>query len=164
MWYASMVGAWAVTEVVRYGFFVVTLAGDGSSGGGSSKIKGDERAGASSASYTSPSLTTSSTASSALDLGRTVLTWARYNTFFLLYPVGIGSEVMCILKAMGEMRRLSGGHVGVSRDGLYGVGWWCCVGILAVYVPGSWVLYTYMMAQRRKMAGKGKGGQSVKVE
>lgn len=66
---------------------------------------------------------------------------------------------------MGEMARLSGGDVGISSPGeLYGLGWWACVGILGVYVPGGWVLYTYMMAQRRKvMSGmrKGKGREVV---
>ena len=63
--YTSMLLAWSVTEVVRYGYFVQTLRG--------------------------------------ADPG--VLSWLRYNLFYVLYPVGIGSEVTCIYLAMksGQM-------------------------------------------------------------
>lgn len=139
--YTSMVLAWSITEVVRYSFFVTALS-QGSAGSGSRK---DDKG--------VPAKRTVVADSSVLG---GALTWLRYNTFFVLYPVGISSEVMCLWKAMGEMKRLARGSVGMGGDGLYGLGWWACVGILAVYVPGSWVLYTYMMAQRRKTVVRGK--------
>ncbi|KAF4953719.1 hypothetical protein FSARC_12325 [Fusarium sarcochroum] len=67
------------------------------------------------------------------------LTWLRYNTFFLLYPIGILSECTLIWLATepaGQINEL-------FKYGLYA--------ILAVYVPGSYVLYTHMMRQRRKV-------------
>lgn len=79
--YASMLVAWSITEVIRYSFFTLNVAG-----------------------Y-QPSF----------------LTWLRYNTFFVLYPVGIFSECSLILITSKFLQ-------GMDRMVLYG--------ILAVYVPG----------------------------
>ena len=85
--YSSMLVAWSVTEVIRYGYFAVNLAYGGV-----------------------PAW----------------LTWLRYNTFFVLYPLGIGSECWLVWRSLG----LAGKRFGV-------VGWWGLVGVLAVYVPGE---------------------------
>ena len=83
--YTSMLLAWSVTEVVRYGYFVQTLRG--------------------------------------ADPG--FLTWFRYNGFFVLYPVGIGSEVVMIVKASSEMGDL---------------GRYIVYAVLAAYVPGRYCM------------------------
>lgn len=60
------------------------------------------------------------------------LTWLRYNTFFVLYPLGISSECWLVWLATGPARR-------------YGQVWeWALWVVLAVYVPGKlcFVLYT----------------------
>ncbi|MCJ1308961.1 hypothetical protein MMC25_002616 [Agyrium rufum] len=75
------------------------------------------------------------------------LTWARYNLFFVLYPVGITSEVILIWKA-GEL------------EGGYGA--WARWVVLAIYVPGAHILYTHMMAQRRKVI-RGKAPERRKA-
>ncbi|KAJ6261914.1 hypothetical protein Dda_2713 [Drechslerella dactyloides] len=71
----------------------------------------------------------------------------RYNTFFVLYPVGIVTEMWEIYGAMGDLEAFGG--AGSS------VGWWLAalekVVLYATYVPGSYVMYTHMMRQRRKM-------------
>lgn len=73
------------------------------------------------------------------------LTWARYNLFFVLYPVGIGCEVWLVYHAVPMAETL---HVYYA--------WFLRVS-LAIYVPGSYVLFTHMMAQRRRvMRGKQK--------
>ena len=69
------------------------------------------------------------------------LTWLRYNTFFILYPVGIASECMMIWKG-----REQSDEPWVK---------WALLSVLATYVPGSWIMYTHMMKQRRKI-NKGK--------
>ena len=52
------------------------------------------------------------------------VTWLRYNTFYVLYPMGITSEVMLIWKASGPAGKQS--HL-----------WqWALWGVLAVYIPG----------------------------
>lgn len=80
--YSSMLVAWAVTEVVRYSFFVMNLQGD----------------------VPAP------------------LAWLRYNTFFVLYPVGIASELALVAQA----------GLALGRWWL-----WAAVGIAAIYVPGE---------------------------
>lgn len=49
------------------------------------------------------------------------LTWLRYNTFYVLYPVGIASEMANIYLATGEM------------EGWERLGAWI---VLGIYVPG----------------------------
>ena len=75
------------------------------------------------------------------------LTWLRYNTFFVLYPIGISSECWLIWLAMKPAQKQEKG-----MD-------WLFKAVLFIYVPGSYILYTHMMAQRRKvMKGKAKAG------
>ncbi|KAL9086476.1 MAG: hypothetical protein Q9165_007092 [Trypethelium subeluteriae] len=77
------------------------------------------------------------------------LAWLRYNLFFVLYPLGIGSECWLVYQSTAPAGRLGGGWGRWVPRGLWAV--------LAVYVPGSYVLYTHMMRQRRKvMKGKGR--------
>ncbi|KIW33485.1 uncharacterized protein PV07_00331 [Cladophialophora immunda] len=73
------------------------------------------------------------------------LTWLRYNTFFVLYPIGISSECLLMYLALTPAAKQ-----GQRLDLLLKT-------VLLIYVPGSYILYTHMMAQRRKvMKGKGK--------
>lgn len=62
-------------------------------------------------------------------MGRTpgFLTWLRYNTFFVLYPLGAGSEAWCIYQALGEAKAYNVGY------------YWVLVAILATYPPGMYV-------------------------
>ncbi|KAI9667353.1 MAG: hypothetical protein M1821_000168 [Bathelium mastoideum] len=78
------------------------------------------------------------------------LVWLRYNLFFVLYPMGIQGETWLV-------GRVAGG-VDPRREGAW-ARWvkWGCWGALLVYVPGAYILYTHMMAQRRKvMKGKAR--------
>ncbi|KAJ9657303.1 hypothetical protein H2198_004426 [Neophaeococcomyces mojaviensis] len=73
------------------------------------------------------------------------LMWLRYNTFFVLYPIGISSECVLMYLALEP-----------AQDGKTGYDW-LLKAVLAIYVPGSYILYTHMMAQRRKiLKGKSK--------
>ncbi|CRG83113.1 3-hydroxy acyl-CoA dehydratase [Talaromyces islandicus] len=72
--------------------------------------------------------------------------WLRYNTFFVLYPVGISSECALMYLGLEPAAR----YVSEYYQ-------WFLIAMLGVYVPGSYVLYTHMMAQRRKvMRGKSR--------
>ncbi|KAG9523961.1 PTPLA-domain-containing protein, partial [Aureobasidium melanogenum] len=71
--------------------------------------------------------------------------WLRYNTFFVLYPLGISSECWLVwLAATGPAKQYTG-----VREALFA--------ILLIYIPdffsilGSYILFTHMMAQRRKI-------------
>ncbi|KAF2452633.1 tyrosine phosphatase-like protein [Lineolata rhizophorae] len=67
------------------------------------------------------------------------LEWLRYNTFFVLYPMGISSECWLLFKSADQAAKMNSSLV----YGLYA--------ILAIYVPGSYILYTHMMVQRKKI-------------
>lgn len=71
------------------------------------------------------------------------LTWLRYNTFFVLYPIGISSECLLMYLALAPAEKQ-----GKNVDSLLKI-------VLIIYIPGSYILYTHMMAQRRKVL-KGK--------
>lgn len=85
--YASMLLAWSLTEVIRYGYFVVNLT----------RAAGVPR----------------------------WLILLRYNTFLVLYPLGISSECWLVYSAIGPARGL-----GLGLE-------WVLGAILLIYVPGE---------------------------
>ncbi|KAE8392017.1 hypothetical protein ETB97_007958 [Aspergillus alliaceus] len=70
------------------------------------------------------------------------LTWLRYNTFYVLYPLGITSECVMVVKALTPAAELNP----LFR--------WFLIVVLGIYVPGSYILYTHMIAQRKKALKK----------
>ena len=79
------------------------------------------------------------------------LGWLRYSTFFVLYPMGTG----------GEMMTLYGALPAIWQSGLFSVrlpnSWnfafdyyWCCVALLFLYLPGLPYMYAHMIRQRRR--------------
>lgn len=74
-----------------------------------------------------------------------VLAWLRYNTFLILYPLGISSECWLVYNAIpvAKEKGMFGQGVGLVDKAL-----WV---ILAIYVPGSYVLFGHMLKQRRRV-------------
>jgi very-long-chain (3R)-3-hydroxyacyl-CoA dehydratase len=68
----------------------------------------------------------------------------RYNTFLVLYPLGVASETWLIYNAIPPASKM---------DEKYG---WALWGVLASYVPGFYMLFTYMLKQRRRILGAEK--------
>lgn len=69
-----------------------------------------------------------------------VLVLLRYNLFWVLYPVGVGSELMIIYSAL---------PLAASQySTLYK--WTLIIGMLA-YIPGFPVLFSHLVAQRKKV-------------
>lgn len=66
-------------------------------------------------------------------------TWLRYNTFIVLYPLGVSSECWLVYSAIPLASR-------IRKE--YGIALWA---ILAVYVPGIYILFTHMLKQRRRV-------------
>ncbi|KAF2681581.1 PTPLA-domain-containing protein [Lentithecium fluviatile CBS 122367] len=66
-------------------------------------------------------------------------TWLRYNTFLVLYPLGVGSETWLIYSAIPPASKM---------DEKYGYALWA---VLATYIPGFYTLFTYMLKQRRRV-------------
>ncbi|KAB8295871.1 hypothetical protein EYC80_008692 [Monilinia laxa] len=69
-----------------------------------------------------------------------IITWFRYNTFFVLYPLGISSECWLIYNAVEPARHVYGQ--------VYA---WALQLILLIYIPGSYILFTHMIKQRSKV-------------
>ncbi|CAD1812943.1 Protein tyrosine phosphatase-like protein, PTPLA family protein [Candida parapsilosis] len=69
------------------------------------------------------------------------LTWLRYTTFYVLYPTGVFSEVYQIVLSLDD--------AGFYYNLFLKV-------ILVTYIPGFYMLYTYMIKQRKKVLGPHK--------
>ncbi|KAI1494820.1 tyrosine phosphatase-like protein [Biscogniauxia mediterranea] len=82
------------------------------------------------------------------------LHWLRYHAFFVLYPVGISSEAWLIWSAAAGPAK----HCAYPAYStlLYAF-------VALVYPPASYILYTHMMAQRRKVlkAAKAKNEKAT---
>lgn len=65
------------------------------------------------------------------------LKWIRYSGFLVLYPTGI----------IGELMQL---YVGLRQAGMR----WLFLLVIALYTPGSYVMYTHMLKQRKKCLEK----------
>lgn len=73
------------------------------------------------------------------------LTWLRYSAFYILYPVGVASEMTMIYLSLGEAELVVGKYYS-----------WALFAILFTYPPGLYTLYTYMMRQRKKVLFRSK--------
>jgi hypothetical protein len=92
-----------------------------------------------------------------------LLSFLRYNTFMILYPLGISSECWLVYQTIPAAKTLD--------ERLPYVLW----AVLAVYVPGSYVLFSHMLRQRSRIqkqqrvawlagaAPRGAGGAGGKV-
>jgi very-long-chain (3R)-3-hydroxyacyl-CoA dehydratase len=88
------------------------------------------------------------------------LIWLRYNLFFVLYPLGIGSEVWLVWSSIPaafakdpKLGFLLYAIVAIYVPGKFSSfpGRFTRVSMLTLLVIGSYVLYTHMMAQRRRV-------------
>lgn len=85
------------------------------------------------------------------------LLWLRYSSFIIFYPIGISSEVGLIYIALPFIKASERYCIrmpnkwNLSIDYFYGA-----IFAMAIYVPGSPHLYTYMLGQRKKALSKSK--------
>lgn len=73
-----------------------------------------------------------------------LLRWVRYSGFYVLYPVGISSELWELFLAFRIAR--AEGDV---------LAWAVAAAVMGTYLPGAPKLYGHMMRQRRKVLGGG---------
>lgn len=73
------------------------------------------------------------------------LTWLRYTTFYVLYPTGVSSETYMIYLSLNEASSIVGQWY-----------YYFLIFTLFTYIPGFYMLYTYMIKQRKKVLGKSK--------
>ncbi|KAK9468374.1 tyrosine phosphatase-like protein [Lipomyces arxii] len=67
------------------------------------------------------------------------LTWLRYNTFLLLYPTGVTSELLVIYASLGDAEKFSPYYK------------WFLVAIFVIYVPGFRTMFGHMVKQRNRV-------------
>jgi hypothetical protein len=86
------------------------------------------------------------------------LMWLRYNTFFVLYPVGIASECWLVFLATKPAAKWDWRVECVLWLALsfYGPGEYTmrggrCDGWVLMCGVGAWILFTHMMTQRQKV-------------
>ncbi len=112
------------------------------------------------------------------------LTWARYSTFFVLYPTGAGSEALVnfatlpVSLARGgawwDARPLAQWDAYALVRGVLFIVWWpgtfiylISMRVLSVLIgigaKGLYPMYTHMIKQRRKMFGGQKLGAKPKT-
>ncbi|KAL2279634.1 hypothetical protein FJTKL_13319 [Diaporthe vaccinii] len=68
------------------------------------------------------------------------LTWLRYSAFYILYPVGIASEVGVVYETVSEAWRLG-----------YHSHAWAYIAAALLYIPAAPTLFNHMIRQRRKV-------------
>ncbi|SNX81318.1 related to PHS1 - essential 3-hydroxyacyl-CoA dehydratase of the ER membrane [Melanopsichium pennsylvanicum] len=85
------------------------------------------------------------------------LLWARYTTFYILYPIGAASEALCIWATLPNKNPL-------TNSGAWDLRAYIFAGLFAVWWPGLYVMYTYMIKQRRKTIGNGFWGNKLVSE
>jgi very-long-chain (3R)-3-hydroxyacyl-CoA dehydratase len=77
--------------------------------------------------------------------------FVRYSLFLVLYPSGISGEVLSILAALPYIasRKLFAYPMPNALNFAFDYSAFCYF-ILATYVPGSYIMYNYMLTQRKK--------------
>ncbi|RKF74714.1 putative very-long-chain -3-hydroxyacyl-CoA dehydratase [Golovinomyces cichoracearum] len=68
-----------------------------------------------------------------------IITWFRYNTFYVLYPLGISSECWLLSKAISPAGKVHQAYAWIFQISLL------------IYIPGSYILFTHMITQRKKV-------------
>lgn len=101
------------------------------------------------------------------------LKWARYSLFAVLYPSGITGEVGSIVAALPFFDASGALSVALpnAANFVYSHAFALRAVLALVYPPGSWLMYTHMLAQRRKNlapaekdAGKGAAAPSSRAK
>ena len=80
------------------------------------------------------------------------LLWIRYSSFIILYPMGITGELFVLYTSLEEVKS----HPTLSLVQ------WIIYGAFLVYPYGAFVLFTYMLKQRRKTLYPPKDEKSKK--
>ncbi|KAI3394463.1 hypothetical protein diail_2655 [Diaporthe ilicicola] len=73
------------------------------------------------------------------------LTWLRYSAFYVLYPVGIASEIGVVYETVAEAFRLG-----------YDVHAWAYIAAATLYIPAAPTLFNHMRRQRKKVLAPSK--------
>ena len=86
-----------------------------------------------------------------------IMTWARYSGFMLLYPMGISGEIACLYNALDHVKQNKIYTVEMPNTYNFSFSYYNFIwfALLGLYPYGSYVMYTYMLAQRKKVLSGG---------
>jgi very-long-chain (3R)-3-hydroxyacyl-CoA dehydratase len=97
-----------------------------------------------------------------------LLTWLRYTLFLVLYPAGVAGEMGCLHRAIPGLERTPGPDAPfLVRHALHPILRWPLgyyAVVVPVYIVGLKTLYSYMLAQRRRILGDTAPKGKVKAE
>ena len=94
-----------------------------------------------------------------------ILTWLRYTLFIILYPIGAGSELLCMWLALPEIKNDEARCVTMPNrfnatfSFYHGV-----IILMMLYLPGFPQMYCHMMHQRKKVLGRQSESEQKKME
>jgi very-long-chain (3R)-3-hydroxyacyl-CoA dehydratase len=81
----------------------------------------------------------------------------RYSTFIPMYPSGAGSEWGLIFISLNEIWASKRYSYALPNDlNVIFDFYWCCIVLLALYLPGLPFMYSHMISQRKKALGPAK--------
>lgn len=84
------------------------------------------------------------------------LTWLRYSAFVVLYPVGVAAEMWLVVEGLPLCEQRGLYRLAMPNRLNFAFHYPTFLrGVLCVYPPAFWSLYSFMLAQRRKKVGKG---------
>ena len=80
------------------------------------------------------------------------LTWLRYTAFIPLYPVGFTGEMGCFWTAIPFVKSTGKWSITMPNTQNFSFSYanWIYFLLFVVYPPGSWVMYSHMLSQRKK--------------
>lgn len=92
------------------------------------------------------------------------LTWLRYSLFMVLYPSGISGEIGCLWNSLPFIKEHGIGQVDLPNPHNVALSYYSLLWVLlvAVYPPGSYVMFTHMLRQRRKVLASGAAAAVAK--
>ena len=88
--------------------------------------------------------------------------WLRYSLFAVLYPSGITGELFSIVSALDKIRKGEIAWKFLDSLGPLLSYYRLVLLLLPLYAPGSVVMYSHMLKQRRKVLSGGRGARSRK--
>ncbi|PFH34126.1 protein tyrosine phosphatase family protein, ptpla protein [Besnoitia besnoiti] len=134
----NLIGAWCLAELLRYPFFAAQELLQCIYFAETKKAFGDEGALAAVKVKTEVPM---------------VLRWLRYSGFTFLYPLGITSEVLCMLNGLSTLQLPLFAHYPVPMPNMLNFEvnlHFIYILILLACIPGSFLLYNHMLQQRKK--------------
>ncbi|RXW14302.1 hypothetical protein EST38_g11548 [Candolleomyces aberdarensis] len=84
------------------------------------------------------------------------LLWLRYTTFYILYPLGAGSEAFLMYFTLPDAAPITLAHSIPTLTGAWSLGDYGRAILFTIWWPGLYFMYTYMISQRRKVLGPAK--------